>query len=169
MQISKSMCICIWWYMFEYLNTSLLKRISRMICVIIDIHLWIYMISNGYLWSVLCIYIIMFSLTDIQMLLWCCRYLKINKYLRFWFFSARDPSRRYISMVIYAPQAQVQERRANQWDHWGRTSSTGICGVRRRGTPSRAVWQPHQQTCCWTKAKALHPALAAATWWRASL
>ena len=45
----------------------------------------------------------MFSLTDIQMLLWCCRYLKINKYLRFWFFSARDPSRRYISMVIYAP------------------------------------------------------------------
>ena len=76
----------------------------------------------------------MFSLTDIQMLLWCCRYLKINKYLRFWFFSARDPSRRYISMVIYAPQAQVQERRANQWDHWGRTSSTGICGVLRRGT-----------------------------------
>ena len=37
------------------------------------------------------------------MLLWCCRYLKINKYLRFWFSSARDPSRRYISMVIYAP------------------------------------------------------------------
>ena len=35
--------------MFEYPNTSLFKRISRMICAIIDFHLWIYMISNGYL------------------------------------------------------------------------------------------------------------------------
>ena len=78
-------------YMFEYLNTSLLKGISKMIRFIMDIHLWISMI---------------FSLMDIQILFSLCRFLNVLNICVSGFPQLDiqlNTSRRFISMDIYTP------------------------------------------------------------------
>ena len=90
----------------------------------------------------ICIQISVFSLMDIQILCWFCRYSNVLIRLI-------NICRRYISMDIYAPQAPAQERRAHQCGHWGGpgswtwgTAQEFVAPLSRR-LSERAVWRLH--------------------------
>ena len=84
---------------------------------------------------------------DIQILFWFCRYQNVliipKKYLCFWIFSARYPSRRFITMDIYAPSAPGQGTGPSR----GATGAVqaGAKRAHERFPPARAVRQLHQQ------------------------